>query len=155
MASGRYRARPPLEIGSAGAGEVSPGLAGDVALEDPDDLPLGEALLDAAFHVAAGAGVAAHPGHDDPPERVVGLAVAAGVEPMPHDLARRRRDRRDAAEVRPGGFGADPFGVVTGGDEEDGGGVDADAVEREEAGGRVGYELGEGVVDGRELGVEI
>src|SRR5215204_5070873 len=97
LASGRYRARPPLEIGSAG--EVSPGLAGDVALEDPDDLSLGEALLDAAFDLAAGAGVAAHPGHDDPPERVVGLAVAAGVETMPGDLARGRRDRGDAAEV--------------------------------------------------------
>ena len=67
---------------------MAPGLAGDVALEDPDDLAFGEAFLDAAVDVAAGAGVAAHPGHDDPPEGVVGLAVAAGVESMPDDLAR-------------------------------------------------------------------
>ncbi len=114
---------------------MSPGLAGDVALEDADDLALGEAFLDAALHVAAGAGVAAHAGDDDAPEGVVGLAVAAGVEAMAGDLAGGRGDRGDATEVRPGGFGADAFGVVAGGDKEGGGGVDPDAVEREEPGG--------------------
>ena len=86
------------------------------------------ALVEAARDVGAGAGVGAHAGEHDPPQRMVGLAVPAAVEPMPACLARRCVDRRDAAQVRPGGFVADPFGVVAGGDQQDRGGVDTDAV---------------------------
>ena len=39
-----------------------------------------------------------------------------------------------AAQVGPGGFGAEPFGVVPGGDQEQRGGVGADAVQGEQAG---------------------
>ena len=88
----------------------------------------------APFDVGAGAGVDFHASQHDAPQGVVGLAVTGGVESLPDDLARRRRDRGDAAEVGPGRFAAEPVGVVAGGDQQDGGGVGADAVQGEEAG---------------------
>ena len=45
-------------------------------------------------------------------------------------------DRGDAAEVREGGFGGDPVGVVAGGDEQQGGGMDADAGQAPAGSGR-------------------
>ena len=87
----------------------------------------------AARDVFAGAFIAAHAGEHDPPQGMVGLAVPAAVEPVPVGLARRRVDRGDAAEVRERGFGCEPVRVVAGGDEQDRGGVDADAVELEQA----------------------
>ncbi len=63
-------------------------LAGDVALEDADDLGFGSAFLEAAGDIGAGAGVGAHAGDDDDPEGAVGLAVAAAVEPLACHLAR-------------------------------------------------------------------
>ena len=56
-ASADYRARPAAARASA-AREVPVDLAGDVALEDADDLGLGTALGEAALDVGAGAGVA-------------------------------------------------------------------------------------------------
>ena len=47
-------------------------------------LPLGGP----AFDVGLGAGVAAHPGEGDPPQRLFGIAVTAPVESMAGDLAR-------------------------------------------------------------------
>ena len=55
-------------------------LAGDVALEDPDDLGLGAALFQAALHVGLGAGIRTQSRDHDPPERRVGLAVTAPIE---------------------------------------------------------------------------
>lgn len=68
----------------------------------------------------------------DVPQCGVGLAVTAGVEPQPDDLARGGGDGGDAAQSGEGCFGFEPFGVVPGRDEEGSGAVDADAVEREQ-----------------------
>jgi hypothetical protein len=51
---------------------------------------------------------------------------------MTGHLARGSFEGRDAAEVGEGGFGADPFGVVAGGDQQDGRDFHADAVEGEQ-----------------------
>jgi len=73
----------------------------------------------------------------DAPQGVVGLPVAAPVEPMAGRLAGRGVDRGDPAEVGEGGLGADPVGVVAGGDEQQGGGVGADTLQGQQArGGR-------------------
>jgi hypothetical protein len=61
------------------------------------------------------------------------LAVAAGVEPVAGDFPRRCRDRGDRAQVRPGCLGAQPVRVVARRDQQQGGGVRADAVQREQA----------------------
>ena len=79
-------------------------LAGDVALEDPDDLGVGAALFQAAFHVGLGAGIGTQSRDHHAPERRVGLVVTATIEPDTGHLARRGRDRGDAAEMRPGGL---------------------------------------------------
>ena len=68
--------------------EVGVDLAGDVALEAADDLWLGFAFRGAPLGVGAGGGVGAEAGEHDPPQGVVGLAVAAGVEPVADGLAR-------------------------------------------------------------------
>jgi hypothetical protein len=118
-------------------------LAGDVALEDADDVGLRLAFLEAAGDVGPRARVGTHPGDDYDPQRRVGLAVAAAVEPPTGDLAGRGRDRGDAAQVGPRGFGAEPVGVVAGGHQQRGGSVDADAVQLEQLGCGLGDELGE------------
>src|SRR6266566_2761513 len=55
--------------------------------EAADYLCLRQALCGAPLGVGAGRGVGAHPGDDDPPQGVVGLAVAAGVEAVAGALA--------------------------------------------------------------------
>src|ERR1700733_660448 len=62
------------------AREVAIYLAGDVALQDPDDLPLGAALLQAPFDVGLGLGVTGESDDHDAPQGVVGLAVATAIE---------------------------------------------------------------------------
>jgi hypothetical protein len=64
------------------AWKVSVGFAGDVAVEAADDLVAVEAFIEAVGDVAAGAGVGAESGEHDAPERMVGLAVLAPVEPV-------------------------------------------------------------------------
>ena len=59
--------------------DVGVDLAGDVALEHPDDLFLGAAFFAAPFDVDEGAGVGAHAGDHDVPQRGVGLAVPPGL----------------------------------------------------------------------------
>ena len=95
---------------------------------------LGQAFGGAPLDVAAGRGVGAHPGDHNAPQRVVGLPVADGIEAVPFGLAAGGRDRGGGAQVGPGGFGAEPFGVVPGGDQEQSGGVGADAMQGEQAG---------------------
>ena len=65
--SADYRARPAARsFRCSGCGQVVVDLAGDVALEDPDDLGFGLALFDAPGDVGLGAGSVAHAGdHDD------------------------------------------------------------------------------------------
>ena len=53
--------------------------------------------------------------------------------------------------MRPGGFGAQALGVVAGGDEQDGGGVDPHAEELEQVRRRRLHELGESLVEVRGL----
>ena len=114
--------------------EVAINLASDVTLQAADDLHLRQPFFEAAFDVRPGRLVRSHAGEHDSPQGMVGLTVASGVEPKATGgLARRSRDRGDTAQVRPGGFGAQPLGMVAGGDEEDGGDVGADAVKAEQA----------------------
>ena len=64
-------------------------------------------------------------------------------------------DRGDPAEVGEGGFGADPFGVVAGGDEQQRGGVDADAGSSSRLGAVASNEVGELVVEAGAVGVDV
>src|SRR5664280_3329171 len=95
-------------------------LAGDVALQDADDLALGASLLHSALEGGLRVWVVGDPHHDDAPQRAVGLAVAAAVETMACHLARGCLDRRHAAEMSPGRLRAQPLGVVAGSDEQGG-----------------------------------
>src|SRR5260370_36109937 len=102
--------RPPpgswaLAVGGA---EVAVDLAGDVTLQAADDLLLRQALLTAPLDVGPRRGVGAHPGDHDPPQGMVGLAVAAGIEPVAGDFPRRCPDGGGSAPARPGGLGAVP-----------------------------------------------
>src|SRR5262245_35374563 len=101
--------------GDVGTGELAVDLAGDVALEDTDDLFGGASLLVAPLDVEPGAGVGAHAGDDDAPEGVVGLAVAAPIQPVTDNLAAGGFYGGHPAQVGPGGLGAKPLGVVAGG----------------------------------------
>jgi len=66
--------------------QVRVDLTGDVPLQAADDLGLGLSFFSAAFDVGAGGGVGAHAGEHDPPQGMVGLPVAAGVEPVAGDF---------------------------------------------------------------------
>ncbi len=95
---------PPLQIWSV-AYEMRVELAGDVSLQGAHDLAGGASFGESAGDVFAGAFIAAHAGEHDPPERMVGLTVAAGVEPKALlGLPRRRREWRDATQMRERGF---------------------------------------------------
>ena len=145
----------PGSSGSAGGGaEVGIDLAGDVALQAADDFFLGFSFGCAAFGVGAGSRVRAQAGEHDPPQGVVGLAVAAGVEPAADGLARGCRDRGGAAQVRPGGLAAQPFWVVPGCDEQQRCGVGADPVESQKPGGADSDERADELVEALELAVE-
>ena len=85
--SGSYRARPPLRSWLR-VRQVGVDLAGDVTLEDADDLAFGASLGQTSFDVDTGSLVGAHAGEHDPPEGVVRLPVAAEVEPVADGLAR-------------------------------------------------------------------
>ena len=81
------QAAPEVRASAGRGAEVAVNFAGDVTLEAADDLFLGQAFLAAPFNVGAGRGVRAHPGDHDPPQGMIGLAVAAGVEPVAGALA--------------------------------------------------------------------
>jgi hypothetical protein len=65
---------------------------------------------------------------------MVGAAVTGPVEPVAVGAARGCRDGRGAAEVGEGGLGAEPLGVVTGGDQQLPGGVDPDPRQGQQGG---------------------
>ncbi len=139
----------------AGAGaEVGIDLAGDVTLQAADDFLLGFSFGCAAFDIGAGGRVRAQAGEHDPPQGVVGLAVAARVEPAADGLARGCRDGGGAAQVRPGGLAAQSFWVVPGRDEQQGCGVSADPVEGEQPGGAGGDERADELIEALELAIE-
>ena len=83
---------------------------------------------------------------------MVGLAVAASVEAVAAGLPRGCGYRGDGAQVRPGGLAAQPLGVVSGGDEQQGGGVRADPVEAEQAGRAGGDQRDDEVIQPADLG---
>src|SRR5258708_4449876 len=113
--SGRPRS---LWLSVSDVAEVGVDLAGDVPFEAAHDLFLGQAFGGAPFDVGAGRRVGAHPGDDDAPQGVVGLPVAGGVEAAPDGLSGGGGDRGGGAQVRPGGLGAQPLGVVPGGNQQ-------------------------------------
>src|SRR3954447_15865620 len=99
--------------------ESSIDLAGEVALETADDLPLGQALGGAAGDVVDGRLVPAHAHDHRPVEGSVGLPVAAAVKAVAAVGATGAGgDGAGAAHLREGGFGADPVAVVAGGHEQ-------------------------------------
>ena len=91
--------------------------------------------------------------HDDAPEGVVRLAIAAAVEAMASGrLAGRGWERRHPAEMGEGALRAHALGVVPGRDEQRAGDVGADTVERAAAGCRgSGGEAIQLAVEGDEL----
>src|SRR5262249_22587497 len=103
---------------SWGAEELSVDLAGDVSLEAPHRFGFGEPLLLPSGQVGAGTGIPAQSGQRDGVQRGVGLAVAAAIKAMTVGTSGAGRDGCDTAEVGEGGFGAQPGGVVSGGDQE-------------------------------------
>src|SRR6266852_3082645 len=76
------QAVPGVGASARGWAEVGVDLAGDVALEAADDLGLGLPFRGAPLGVGARRGMRAQAGEYDPPQGVIGLAVAAGVEPV-------------------------------------------------------------------------
>jgi hypothetical protein len=77
----------PGVYGSAGSSaQVRIDLTCDVTLQAAADLGLGLSFLQAAFDVGAGGRVGTHPGERDPPQGMIGLPVAAGVEPVAGDF---------------------------------------------------------------------
>ena len=85
--------------------EVAIDLTGDVALEDPDDVPLGPSFPHPAIEIGGGLGVVSDPDHGDAPQRTVGLTVTTVVPTQVSGvLPRVGRDRGHPAQVGPGGL---------------------------------------------------
>ncbi len=105
----------PREGALAGGGaQAGADLTGDIPLQAADDFLPGCPLGRAALEVGAGGRVRAQAGEHDPPQGVAGLTVTARIETAADGLARRCRDGRGAAQVRPGGLAAQSFRVVPG-----------------------------------------
>ena len=79
-------------------------LAGDVALQTAHDVELGQALFGPALDIGPGRRVAAHADQGNPPQGVVGSAVAATVQPVAVGATRGRRNGGGAAQMREGGL---------------------------------------------------
>jgi hypothetical protein len=56
-------------------------------------------FLGPSFDIGVGAGTKPHPDHDGQVQGLVGVAVAAAVQPVPADLAGAGGDGRDPAQV--------------------------------------------------------
>ena len=94
-------------------GEEVVDLSGYVPFETADDLSAGFAFRSAFFHIGNGALVSCSADGGDPPQSLVGLAVASSVEAVADDTSRGRLDRAHAAQRSEGRFGGHSFGVVT------------------------------------------
>jgi hypothetical protein len=130
-------------------------LPGDIALQTPHDVELGQALVGPPLDIGPGWWVAVHGDQGDAPQGVVGLAVAAAVEAVAVGAARGRRDRGDATQLGEGRLATQPLGVVAGGDQQLAGGVDPDPGQRDQGGGGRGDQDLELVVELGELGLEL
>src|SRR6266540_6451880 len=102
-----------FEVGSEGV----VGLAGDVALEAAEDFASVESVGGAFGGVGACAFAVPEPADGDHVKRPVGLSVAAEVESVAFGTAGACLDRGGAADLREGGFVAEPLDVLAGGDE--------------------------------------
>src|SRR5580692_4830312 len=80
----QYWAEPDRQPGDSAARQVAIDLAGDIALQDADDLVLGHSLLQPALEIDLGPRVVGDADNDDAPKRAVGLAIPTFVGP---DLA--------------------------------------------------------------------
>ena len=102
-------------------------LAGEEALEAPDDIAFGPAASSPSCDVVEGRLVESHADDDGSIEGGVGLSVATPIEAVPAGgHPGRGRDRTRAAELREGGFRANPVGVVPEDDQQLRRGVGAD-----------------------------
>src|SRR3712207_5144963 len=99
-----------------------------MAFEAADDLLLGLALLGAPGYVGSGALLVAHAAQSDYIEGSVGIAVAVTVEAVADGLARRGRYRGIPAQVREGHLVLESLRVITGGDQQRGGRIGANAL---------------------------
>ena len=108
-------------------GEQVVDLAGDVAFQAADDLPAVFAFCLSFLGVGDGGLVVTHAGDGDPPQGIVGLAVAAPIKTVAYGPSRRRLDGTGAAQCGEGRFRLHAFGVVTSGDQQGSGGVGADS----------------------------
>ena len=97
------------------------------AFQKPDDFACGPAVCRASSHIGGGRRMVPHADDDGSMEGGVGLSVAAAVEAMAAGgHPRRSGDGTRAAELREGGFGANPVGVIAEDDEHFRGGIGAD-----------------------------
>ena len=130
-------------------------LAGDVAFQAAEDVGLGEALFGPPLDIGSGRWVVVHADEGDAPQGVVGPPVTSPVEPVAVGAARGRGDGCGTAQVCEGGLGAQPLGVVAGGNQQLAGGVDPDPGQGEQGGsdgGDQGLQLAIEVV---EFGLEL
>ena len=115
-------------------GEQVVDLSGDVSFQAADDLSAGFAFGLAFLDVCDGGRVVAHTNRCDAPECVVGLAVAAAVEPVSYGLPGGRLDGTCAAQGSEGRFRLHAVGVVTGCNQQRRSGVWADSGSGEQRG---------------------
>src|SRR5215213_8387663 len=120
--------------------EDSVNLAGDVALEAPQDLPSALALRGAPGYVFSGAFVPAHPPERQHVQRPVCVPVASAVEAVANRLARGGLKRGHAAQAGEGRLALKPFGVVSDGDQQRGCRVGAHTAQRGEGGDVLGHQ---------------
>ena len=99
-----------FEVGEQGVVD----LAGEVALDAADDLGFGQAFFGPPFDIGAGAGTEPHTDDNGQVQGLVGVAVAAAVQPVAVELAGAGRDRGDSAQVGEGGLAAETLGVLAG-----------------------------------------
>ena len=125
---------------------------GEEAFEAADDLASGPAASRPAGDVVDRRLVEPHADDDRAMEGGVRLSVPAPIETMPAGRhPGRSRDRTGTAQLRKGGFCANPVGVVAEDDQHLGGRVGADTEALQERGRRLGREAGEVLVVRRDL----
>src|SRR5262245_29419621 len=135
--------------------EVVVDLAGDVALEAADDLALREPFGFPSRGVGAGTRTEAEARDRGEVEGAIGLPVATAIEPVALRHAGTRGERRHAAEHREAGLAAQPLRVVTSGDEQLAGDLDADPDLVEQLRVELADELLDRLVQIRDLVVEL
>jgi hypothetical protein len=93
----------------------------DLSFYAATDFGLGSAFANVTGELVAGGLVAAHPEDADDVQCVVGVAVSAADEPVPHGFTAGCFDGRDTAEFSERGVRPDAFGVAAEADTQQGG----------------------------------